>query len=117
VSKPNRTLAFLAYLLSIFGALYVLVFQRNDRLAAYHAKQSLTLSLVAIGAIVAWLVGCWVLCWIPLVGPLLAAALFSQVILLVGFLSVVWVLGMVRALQSKVLPLPVVGKWATWFDG
>jgi uncharacterized membrane protein len=112
VSKPNRTLAFLAYLLSILGSLYVLFFQRDDRLAAYHAKQSLVLMLTALGAVAAWFVGSWVLCWIPLAGPLLAAALFSQVILLAGFLAAIWVLGMVRALRGTMLPLPFVGKWA-----
>jgi uncharacterized membrane protein len=105
-------LAFLAYLLSILGSLFVLVFQRDDRLAAYHAKQSLMLTFAALGAVVAWLLASWGLCWIPLAGPLLAAALFSQVILLAGFLAVLWVVGMVRALRGRMLPLPVTGKWA-----
>ena len=108
----HRVLAFLAYLLSILGSLYVLLFQREDKLAVYHAKQSLGLVLTAIGSIVIWFIGTWVLTWVPLVGPLLAAAAFSQVILTVIFVVVVGVIGMVYALQAKTQPLPLVGKWA-----
>jgi uncharacterized membrane protein len=112
VSNQNRTLAFLAYLLSILGWGYVLLFQRKDRLAVYHAKQSLVLTLVAVGSIVVWLLGSWVLAWVPLAGPLLAAALFSQVILAFAFLAAAWIIGMVYALKDKMQPLPVVGRWA-----
>jgi uncharacterized membrane protein len=111
VSK-RKTPAFLAYLLSILGWLYVLLFQREDKLAVYHAKQSLVLTLTAIGALVVWALGTWILCWIPLVGPLLAAATFALVILLYLFLGVAWIIGMVYALQTKMKPLPIVGGWA-----
>jgi uncharacterized membrane protein len=110
VSK-GKTLAFLAYLLSILGWLYVLLFQRKDKLAVYHAKQSLVLTVVAIGSIVIWLLGTWIITWIPLVGPLLAAAAFSQVILTGMFVIVATIIGMVYALQEKMQPLPFVGQW------
>jgi uncharacterized membrane protein len=111
VSKPQRTLAFLAYLLSILGWLYVLLFQRKNELAVYHARQSLGLTLVAIGAFVAWALGAWILSWIPLVGPLVAAAAFSLVLLTYLFLGVAWIMGMVYALQAEAKPLPLVGRW------
>jgi uncharacterized membrane protein len=104
--------AFLAYLLSVLGWLYVLLFQRKDKLAVYHAKQSLGLTLIAIGSVVVWFLGTWIVSWVPLVGPLLAAAAFSQVILIYLFLIVAWIMGMVYALQAKMQPLPFVGKWA-----
>jgi uncharacterized membrane protein len=90
----------------------VLLFQREDKLAVYHAKQSLVLALVAIGTLVGWFLGTWVISWIPLVGPLLAAAMFSQVILIWIFLAVTWIMGMVYALQAKKKALPLIGKWA-----
>ena len=109
--SKQRTLAFLAYLLSILGWLYVLLFQRKDRLAVYHAKQSLVLTLVAIGVLAIWGVMAWVISWIPLVGPLVAAAAFSLVLLTYLFLIVVWIMGMVHALQAEAKPLPLVGRW------
>ena len=111
MSKPNRIHAFLSYLLSILGWLYVLLFQREDKLAVYHAKQSLVLTLVAVGSLLGWAVGAWIISWIPLVGPLLAAASFSLIVLAYLFLGVAWVIGMVYALQGKMKALPLVGKW------
>ena len=112
MSKPKRTLAFLAYLLSILGWLYVLLFHRKEKLAVYHARQSLMLTIAAIGGPVIWAGAGWVLSWIPLVGPLTAAALFSLVI--VGYVALVgsWIVGMVYALQAKMKPVPFVGQWA-----
>ena len=115
--SKQRVLAFLAYLLSVLGWLYVLLFQRDDKLAVYHAKQSLVLTLVAIGSLAMWLLGSWAISWVPLVGPLIAAATFSQVVLVYIFLTVAWMMGMVRALQAKMQPLPLVGKWGERIPG
>jgi uncharacterized membrane protein len=112
VSKPGRNAALLAYLLPIFGWLYVLLFHRKDEFAIYHAKQSVMLTMTAIGAPVAWAVVAWIVSWLPLAGPIIAAALFALVILIYIFLAVTWVIGMVYALQAKVKPVPVLGGWA-----
>lgn len=111
MSKQERTLAFLAYLLSVLGWLYVLLFGREDKLAVYHAKQSLGLTLVSVGVVIVWAVGAWIISWIPLVGPLIAAASFALVILAYVFLGAAWIIGMVYALQAKTKALPLVGKW------
>ena len=110
--SKQRVLAFLAYLFSALGWLYVLLFQRENKLAVYHAKQSLVLTLVAIGSFIVWLLGSWTISWVPLAGPLIAAAMFSQVILICLYLIVAWIIGMVYALQTRMRPLPLVGKWA-----
>jgi uncharacterized membrane protein len=112
VSKSKRILAVLAYLLSVLGWLYVFFFQRKEKLAVYHARQSMMLTIVAIGGPVVWAGAAWLLLWIPLVGPLLAAALFSLVILAYIALAGSWIVGMVYALQAKTKPVPIVGKWA-----
>jgi uncharacterized membrane protein len=112
VSEPNRTLAFLAYLLTVPGWLYVLLFRRKDQFAVFHAKQSAVLTLVAIGVPLAWLIVSWILSWIPLVGFILAVALFSLVMAAYAVLIVDWIIGMVFSLQLKYTPLPVVGGWA-----
>jgi uncharacterized membrane protein len=112
VSEPNKTLAFLAYLLTVPGWLYVLLFRRDDRFAVFHAKQSAVLTIVAIGTPLVWLVAGWILSWIPLVGFILAVVLFSLVIAAYAVLIADWIIGMVFALQLKRTPLPVVGGWA-----
>jgi uncharacterized membrane protein len=111
VNKPSKHLAFLAYLLSIPGWLYVLLFHRKDKFAVYHAKQSMMLTIFALAAPAAWAVAAWVLTWIPLAGSFVGAALFSLVIAAYFFLGVAWILGMVYALQAKMKPLPMIGGW------
>ncbi len=112
MSEPNKILAFLAYLLTVPGWLYVLLFRRDDKFAVFHAKQSAVLTIAAIGVPLIWMVVGWILSWIPSVGFTLAIALFSLVIAAYAVLVVDWIIGMVFALQLKRAPLPVVGSWA-----
>ena len=112
MSKPRTSPAFLAYLLPVFGWLYVFLFRREDEFAVYHAKQSMVLTIAAIGAPVVWAVAAWVVAWIPLVGPVIAAALFALVLLAYVALGAIWIVGMVNALQAKMKPVPIVGTWA-----
>lgn len=112
MSDPKRHLAFLAYLLSIFGSLYVLLFHRKDGFARYHAKQSLGLTIIAVCAPAVWALIAWIAVWIPLVGPVMAAALFSLVIATYIALIVSWFIGMIYALQAEMKPLPLMGGWA-----
>ncbi len=112
MNKPKRYLAFLAYLLSFVGALYVLLFNREREFARHHAKQSLGLAVVAVGVPLVWAVVSWMLSWIPLVGPVIAASLFALVIVAYVALVALWIVGMVRALRVERATLPVVGTWA-----
>jgi len=112
VSKPGRNAAFLAYLLPIVGWLYVLLFRRKDEFAVYHAKQSMMLTMTAVGAPAVWALFAWIVSWLPLAGPIISVALFALVILAYIFLAATWVIGMVYALQAKMKPVPVVGGWA-----
>jgi uncharacterized membrane protein len=111
MNKPKRYLAFLAYLLSFIGGLYVLLFHREEKLARYHAKQSLGLAAFAIGAPLVWAVVGWAVSWIPLVGPIVAASLFALVIVTYVALVALWIVGMIRALRAEMRPLPVIGEW------
>jgi uncharacterized membrane protein len=107
----NRYPAFLAYLVPIFW-LYVLFFRKDDEFAVYHARQSLMLTIAAIGVPVAWAVFAWAMLWLPTAGPLMAAAAFALVMPLYILLAVCWVVGMAYALQEELKPLPVLGGWA-----
>lgn len=112
MNEPKRHYAFLAYFVPILGWLYVLLFQKKDKFAVYHAKQSIMLTIMVLVAPVVWGAVAWILTWIPLAGAIIAAALFALVILTYIFLAAVWVIGMAYALQAKIKPLPVVGGWA-----
>ncbi len=111
MQKSNRTLAFLAYLLPVLGPLLVLLADRKNTFALYHACQSLGLTLIAVVAPVVWVVFAWLLMWIPLAGALLAAALFALVVAAYITLLIAWVAGMSNALRNQLAPAPVFGGW------
>jgi uncharacterized membrane protein len=113
VSEPKRHPAFLAYLLLVFGWLYVFLFHRDNRLAVHHAKQSIVLTVTAVCAPVIWAVIVWVISWVPY-GFLIASSTFSLVIAIYVVLTVDWIIGMVYALRAQIKPVPIVGGLAKW---
>jgi uncharacterized membrane protein len=112
VKRSSQVLAFLAYALLIFGWLLVMVVARRDRFAAYHAKQSLGLSVAAIIGPLLWLIFGWVIAWIPIVGAVVAAASFSLVIALYIAVVVAWITGLLYAVRAQLKPIPFFGDWA-----
>lgn len=112
VGRSSRLVAFLSYLLGLIGWLYVLAFLRRDVFARYHAKQSLGITILAVGMPAIWIAAAWGASWIPLAGPVVAAASFSLVIATYALVVICWIVGMVHALRAKVKPVPVVGRWA-----
>jgi uncharacterized membrane protein len=112
MTKSSRILAFLAYLIPVLGWLYVLLAHRQDRFAAYHARQAVVLTAASFVALLGWVVGAWLVTWIPLAGPFVAASLFSLVIALYLVLFAAWIMGMINALRASARLLPVVGSWA-----
>jgi uncharacterized membrane protein len=108
----NRVAAFLAYLVPILGPLYAMIAHRGDAFVEFHARQSLTLTALAIGAPLGWMIVAWVMLWIPSAGPLIAVPGFTLVILIYIFLAVAWLVGMANALRFELKPLPIVGRWA-----
>ena len=112
VNRSSQTLAFLAYALLIVGWFLVMLVARRDRFAAYHARQSLALSLALLIAPLVWAVLAWLMAWIPTVGVVVSAASFSLVIGLYLIAIVAWISGMVNAAKAQVRPLPFFGDWA-----
>ena len=112
MKAPKRYLAVIAYLVPVLGWLYILLFQKEEKFAVYHAKQSLVLTITAVLAPVTWAVVAWILALVPLVGPVTAVSVFALVILVYISLAVIWVIGMIYALRAKMKPLPVFGGWA-----
>ena len=113
MSTSSRYLAFLSYLLSLPGALFVLLARRDDSFAIFHARQSLALAIVALITPLVWGVLAWGLAWIPLVGPMLGVILFALVIAAYVGLFFSWIAGMIYSLKGIVRPIPLIGARAT----
>lgn len=111
MSRPSRLPAVLAYLVPVISWLYVFFFQRNNLLAIFHVRQAIGLFLFVIGAFVGWGVIAWLLAWIPY-AAVLSIALFALVIAACLYGIVAWLLGLINALNSRLAPLPLFGRWA-----
>ena len=108
--------AILAYILPIAGPLYLIVSKRDNAYVQYHARQMLALTIVAVMLPLVWGIVAWLLSWIPIVGPLLAAALFALVILGFIFAAGVWIVGVIQVIRGQLQPLPIVGELSErWF--
>jgi len=105
----SRIKAFVAYLFLALGAILILLISRDDRYSAFHARQSIALTLVAILAPLVWAPIAYVVSFIPFAGPILASASFGLVIALGMVLTIVWLIGMMHALRADADPLPFVG--------
>jgi len=113
VSQSSRFLAFLSYLLSLPGALFVLLARRDDPFAIYHARQSLRLAIIGLATPLIWAVVAWVLAWIPLVGGMLGIILFALVIATYVGVLISWIAGMIYSLKGQLRPLPLFGTRST----
>ena len=113
MSRSSRYLAFLSYLLSLPGALFVLLARRDDPFAVYHARQSLGLAIVGLAAPLIWGGVAWILAWIPTLGPMLGVILFALLIAVYFGILISWVAGMIYSLKGQVRPLPLFGTRST----
>jgi len=109
MSMSSKISAFIAYLLFVFGWLFVMTFRRNDQFAVFHAKQSLRLTIFAVGIPAAWGLGGYFISLIPFVGPILASATFSLVIVAFFTIFIAWVIGMSNALRARWVSVPMFG--------
>lgn len=106
--NEGKTFAILSYALSFVSLPFFLVplIMRNNAYALYHAKQSLMIWLGGIA--------------VSLVGSVLLVVCIGAVILLAGgiFLLVLNIMGLINAINGKMEPIPVIGKWGEdWFKG
>jgi uncharacterized membrane protein len=113
VSRSSRYLAFFSYLLSLPGALFVLLARRNDPFAVYHARQSLGLAIIGLVAPLVWGVVAWALAWIPTLGAMLGVILFALLIAVYFGILLSWIAGMIYSLKGQVRPLPLFGTRST----
>jgi uncharacterized membrane protein len=113
VSQSSRYLAFFGYLLSLPGALFVLLARRDDAFAVYHARQSLRLAIIGLLAPIGWALLAWILAWIPLAGGMLGVVLFALLIAIYAGILISWFAGMIYSLKGQVRPMPLFGSRTT----
>lgn len=101
MSQQSRMMAFVSYLFSLPGALFVYFTRREDVFAMFHARQSLLMVAAGIIMPLGWVIIAWVLAWVPTAGGMLAVFLFTLVIATYIVLVIDWVFGMIAALQGR----------------
>ena len=109
MSRSSRYLAFIAYLLSLPGAVFVLLARQDEPFAVYHARQSLRLAIIGIATPLIWAVVAWLLAWIPVIGGMLGVILFALVIATYIGVAISWIAGMIYSLKGQVRPMPLFG--------
>lgn len=110
-TTEDRTVAILSYL-TIIGFIVALVIHMNKKtvLGAFHLRQCLGLIITGL---VIW-IPCMIISFIPFVNLMMVV-----VWPLVGIgLFVLWVMGLIAAVNGQAKPLPVVGEhYQKWFAG
>jgi uncharacterized membrane protein len=107
----DKTVAILAYITLIgFIAAIIIHSNKKTRLGAFHLRQTLGFFLTAIAVVFCQ----FILFFIPILGALAVFALWIAMLVL-------WVMGLIAAINGQMTPVPVVGplyqKWSgTAFD-
>jgi uncharacterized membrane protein len=112
MDKTQRFPAFLAYLLPVISWIYLAVFQRKNRFAIFHMRQSIGLFLFVILITLAWGLASWLLAWIPY-AIILAVVLFTFPLVAYIFSAIAWIIGMINALRNMETPLPMIGGYSS----
>ncbi len=107
----DKIVAIIAYL-TLIGFIVAIVIHMNKKtkLGAFHLRQMLGFILTGIAVMVCG----FILAFIPILGWLCLLALWASMLVL-------WILGLVAAINGQMKPMPVVGplyqKWfGTTFD-
>ena len=111
MNASQRFPAFIVYLFPVIGWIYVLIFQRDNPLAMFHLRQSIGLFLFLIAMFLGWAAITWIISWIPFMF-IFGVALFTLVIAAFMVGLIVWLMGIVNALQGRMVLLPFFGQIA-----
>ena len=110
-AKEDTTIALLAYITPIaFGVgIVIAIIMHNSKktaLGAYHLRQSLGLLVTAIVLMVPYALPIVNVVWF-FISPFISIALL-----------VLWIMGLIAAVNGQLKPLPVVGEYyQKWFAG
>lgn len=116
-AKEDSTVALLAYLTPLLfgvGIVIAIIMHGNNktRLGAFHLRQSLGLLLTCIALWIPAMMLSFVLAFIPILLFLLTPIWFC-----IGVaIFVLWIIGLLAAINGQEKPLPVVGEYyKKWF--
>lgn len=104
-SKKNTAMAALAYVLFFIP---LLTDAKNDSFVKFHVKQSLILLIVSVG----WSIISQFLRYLPVLGWVVGGLAGTVISIL---LLILWVKGLMNALNGKEEVLPVIGSYASKF--
>lgn len=106
--EEDRTAAILSYL-TIIGFVVAIVIHSGKKtaLGAFHLRQVLGFIIVGLCAGLAVGISAVILAFIPFIGPIIIFLLWAT--LWVGGL-VLWVLGLIAAIQGRQTPVPIIGE-------
>lgn len=113
VSQEDRTVAILSYI-TIIGFIVAIILHSSKKtaLGAFHLRQVLGFILVGFAVGIAASISAFILAFIPVIGPLISFLIGTA--LWIGAL-VLWIMGLVAAIQGKQTPVPLIGaqiqKW------
>ena len=105
-TSKNTTMAALAYVLFFIP---LLTDAKKDPFVKFHVKQSLVLLIVSIG----WSLCSRFLAYLPVLGWIVGGLAGTVISIL---LLILWVKGLINALNGKQEELPVIGKYASQFN-
>lgn len=102
-TENGKLTAILAYF-SILGLIIAFILHSNNKtqFGAYHIRQAIGIFILAIVVMaVISIISIWILTWIAQLG-----------------LLVIWLLGLISAIQGEMKPVPVLGEqFQEWFKG
>lgn len=104
-------MALFSYLVPYVGSLVVILTNRKNLFALYHACQALAIFLIALLTPVVWVLFALAVTWIPMAGPVLSAASFALVIAAFIVLVIAWIVGLVNSVRERLEPVPIFGDW------
>lgn len=105
-TTDDKTIAIVSYL-TLIGFIVAVIMHgsKKTRLGAFHLRQSLGLMLTSIAVAM----GATVCAFVPFIGWLIAFAAWISILVL-------WVLGLVAAINGQQKPMPVLGvHFQKWF--
>ena len=109
----EKILCLVAYFFSLPGALITRFAGKKSGFCLHHARRSLELFFFMAFLFVSWFIVTYVLMFIPYGGFPLAIALFGIVIAAAVFSTVLCIMGTIKALRGKTVIFPFVSSLMT----